>query len=87
MPDHPPKPLALAPPVSGQLTPYDRAHLTTYLQLLDADASNVDWKDTAQRVLALDPVADFAAAKQSYDAHLARARWMSRCGYRLLLGK
>ena len=87
MPEQPPAPFAIAPPESDQLTPYDRAHLTTYLQLLDADALQVDWRDTARRVLALDPVADSAVAKQSYDAHLARARWMTQHGYRLLLGK
>lgn len=87
MPEQPSAPLAIAPPESDQLTSYDRVHLTIYLQLLDADALQADWEDTARRVLALDPGADAAAAKQSYDAHLARARWMARCGYRLLLGK
>jgi hypothetical protein len=40
---------------------------------------------TAQLVLALDPVADLDRAQLVYDAHLARARWITRVGYRLLL--
>jgi len=73
------------PPESDQLTAYDRAHLPTYLKLLDADAMNVDWKLTARSVLSLNPDADIEMARRVYDAHLARARWMTRAGYRELL--
>jgi hypothetical protein len=73
------------PPESDQLTAYDRTHLPAYLKLLDADAMNVDWKLTARSVLSLDPDADIEMARRVYDAHLARARWMTQAGYRQLL--
>ena len=67
------------------ITDYDRAHLATYLKLLDADKLDVDWKATARAVLALDTEKDSEAARRVYDAHLERARWMTVTGYRLLL--
>jgi hypothetical protein len=39
---------------------------------------------TAQLVLSLDPAADLDRAQLVHDAHLARARWMTRVGHRLL---
>lgn len=85
MPPDPPATIAAAPPESDQLTEYDRSHLATYLQLLDADTLHVDWKVTARTVLALDTEKDTDAARRVYEAHLARARWMTVTGYRLLL--
>ena len=85
MPPDPPVAIAATPPESDQLTDYDRAHLATYLKLLDADKLDVDWKATARAVLALDTEKDSEAARRVYDAHLARARWMTVTGYRLLL--
>jgi hypothetical protein len=85
MPNRPQTALAPAPPDSDQLTEYDRVHLVTYLKLLDADAMHVDWKVTARDVLSVDPDAGLRAARRIYAAHLARARWMARTGYRLLL--
>ena len=78
-------PLAAAPPDGDVLTAYDRAHFVTYLRLLDADAMGVDWKETAHSVLSLNLAADVDAARRVYDAHLTRARWMTRAGYRQLL--
>ena len=40
---------------------------------------------TAQLVLSRDPAAALDSAQPVYDAPLARARWMTRVGYRLLL--
>ena len=85
MPSDPPTIVAASPPASDQLTDYDRAHLATYLKLLDADTMQIDWKVTARTVLALDTEQDSEAARGVYDAHLARARWMTVVGYRLLL--
>ena len=85
MPPEPPVAIAAAPPEGDQLTDYDRAHLATYLKLLDADTMNVDWKVTARTVLALDPEKNSEVARRVYEAHLARARWMTVTGYRLLL--
>jgi hypothetical protein len=73
------------PPDTDQLTAYDQAHLVTYLRLLDADAAGADWQTTARLVLSLNPAADLDGARLVYDAHLARARWMTRAGYHLLL--
>lgn len=85
MPDRSPAAVASAPPTGDTLTAYDRAHLVTYLKLLDADAMNADWKATTRDVLSVDPDADVEAAQRIYAAHLARARWMTRTGYRQLL--
>ena len=85
MPPDPPQPSPQVRQQSDQLTDYDRAHLATYLKLLDADTLQVDWKVTARTVLALDTEQDSEAARRVYDAHLARARWMTVTGYRLLL--
>jgi Uncharacterized conserved protein (DUF2285) len=76
---------ATFPPDGDELTAYDRAHYAAYLRLLDAHAMGVDWKETARSVLSLDPADDVATARRVYDAHLARARWMTQAGYRQLL--
>jgi hypothetical protein len=81
------RPAAIAPPDSSQLTDYDRANVATYLQVLDADTLRVDWSITARTVLALDIDKDSALARRIYDAHLARARWMTTTGYKLLLAE
>ena len=85
MSNRPQATLASAPPSGDALTDYDRVHLVTYLRLLDADATQIDWKTTARNVLLLDPEADIEVARGIYAAHLARAQWMSRVGYRHLL--
>ena len=69
------------PPDTPEVTDYDRAHLMIYLQLLDGDAAGATWQAAARLVLQLDPDADPASARLSYDAHLARAKWMTRVGY------
>ena len=79
----PERPGAL-PTDSPEVTDYDRAHLTIYLQLLDGDAAGATWQEAARLVLHLDPDADPLSARHSYDVHLARAKWMTRVGYRLL---
>jgi hypothetical protein len=72
-------------PRSKDLTPYDYEHLVTYLRLLDADDDNADWQEVAQIVLRMDPSGDPGRAYRAWRSHLARARWMTRTGYRLLL--
>ena len=81
------EPVAEAPPTSEHLTDYDRRHLKTYARLLDAAAEHADWQEVATVVLGLDPAAEPDASRRVHDAHLDRARWMTRVGYRdLLLG-
>ena len=79
------QPISDAPPASDHLTDYDRSHLKTYLRLLDAAAENADWREVATIVLGIDPEADPERAHRVHSAHLERARWMTRAGYRDLL--
>lgn len=72
-------------PSNSIVTVYDEDHLVTYLRLLDADAEGADWREVARIVLHLDPEREPARAKRAFDSHLARARWMMKHGYRLLL--
>ncbi len=81
----------LDPPVSDLapadhiLTGYDEQHLVTYLRLLDADKAGADWREVAKIVLHIDPAREPHRAKQAWESHLARARWMTEAGYRHLL--
>ncbi len=77
--------LADAAPTDDRVTDYDRAHMTTYLRLLDAAAAGAAWTEVARVVLEIDPADEPGRAKSVYDSHLARARWMSTRGYRDLL--
>ena len=72
-------------PTDPTLTAYDQQHLVTYLRLLDADAEDADWREVAKIVLHIDPVREPGRAKRAFDAHLARAKWMTEHGYRHLL--
>ena len=70
---------------ADQMTDYDRSHLKTYARLLDAASAGADWREVAAIVLRLDVACDEARARCIYDAHMARARWMTKVGYRDLL--
>ena len=72
------------PPQSATLTSYDREHMKLYLRLLDAATENTDWREAMCVIFGLDPDADPERARRIYDAHLARAQWMTTEGYRLL---
>ena len=73
------------PPDAAVVTDYDLAHRITYLRLLDAAVEGADWREVARIVLGLDPARDHNRARQVYENHLARARWMTESGYRDLL--
>jgi hypothetical protein len=79
--------IADAPPISNELTDYDRSMLIVYLRLLDAAAEGADWREVARIVLKTDPEKEPARARRVYESHLARARWMTEHGYRHLLRK
>lgn len=81
----PQPPIADAAPSDPQLTDYDRSHLVTYLRLLDAAEAAAPWEDVARILLGLDTAGNPDASRRVYEAHLARARWMSDHGYRALL--
>ena len=72
-------------PSEPRLTDYDRAHLTTYLRLLDAAADNADWEEAASLILGMDAKSQPDRARRAYDSHLTRAQWMTSAGYRDLL--
>lgn len=79
------EPFRDAPPVSAELTDYDRAHLTEYLMILDGAADGADWRDVVRVIFEIDPDKQPERARRIHDSHLARARWMTETGYRLLL--
>jgi len=72
-------------PNEAVLTTYDEQHLVTYWRLLDAEAAGADWKEVARIVLHIDPDREQVRARNAFDSHLARARWMADHGYRDLL--
>jgi Uncharacterized conserved protein (DUF2285) len=72
-------------PADTVLTRYDEEHIITYLRLLDAEADGADWREVTQIVLHIDPEREPARARQAFDSHLARAKWMTEHGYRHLL--
>ncbi|WP_420893880.1 DNA -binding domain-containing protein [Sphingomonas sanguinis] len=74
-----------APPDGDALTDYDRAHLKLYIRLLDAEAAGASWERAAAVLFDLDPLCEPERARRVYDAHLARAHWMTHTGYRHLL--
>ncbi len=74
-----------APPEGQKLTDYDRDHMTLYLRLLDSARAGADWRESIQVLFGLDPDSSPERCRRVYDAHLARARWMSEHGYRELV--
>lgn len=72
-------------PSGPELTDYDRAHLVTYLRLLDAEAAGAPWEEAARLLLEVDPGKARDAARLRYETHASRARWMAAEGYLELL--
>jgi hypothetical protein len=72
-------------PHSDGLTSYDENHLSIYLRLLDAETEGADWREVASIVLGIDPEREPLRAKSAWESHLARAKWMTKTGYRHLL--
>jgi hypothetical protein len=72
-------------PAELVLTPYDQEHAITYMRMLDADAEGADWREVSLIVLHIDPDRHAERARRAFDSHLARAKWMSREGYKHLL--
>ena len=74
-------------PDEPALTSYDEQHAVTYARLLDAEADNADWYEVARIVLRVDPASEPERARNVYESHLARAKWVARHGYRHLLNR
>lgn len=75
------------PPAGDELTDYDRGHIKLYMRLFDADADGADWREVVKILFGIDPATQPQRAKHVHDSHLSRARWMTRKGYRHLLGE
>lgn len=73
------------PPQGDQLTNYDREHARLYMRLLDSVADGADWREATEVLFGIDTAAQPERARRVYEAHLARARWMTHTGYRHLL--
>jgi hypothetical protein len=74
-----------SPPDLSHVTPYDERHLKTYLRLLDAHEAGADWREVVKVIFGLDAEREPDRARCVHDSHLARARWMTKIGYRGLL--
>lgn len=72
-------------PSSESLTEYDKTHVKLYIRLLDAAADGADWREAVKVLFGIDPSDEPERARQVYDSHLDRARWMTRTGYKHLL--
>ena len=72
-------------PTEDALTLYDEQHLITYIRLLDADIDNADWREVSSIVLHRNPATEPVRTKRCWQSPLARARWMTKHGYRHLL--
>lgn len=72
-------------PDGPDITAYDEAHFVTYLRLLDAERDDAHWAEVARIVLHRDPVCEEMRTRRCFESHLARARWMTKRGYRRLL--
>jgi hypothetical protein len=72
-------------PTDPALTVYDEQHVVTYMRLLAAESEGADWREVARVVLHLDPDCEPIRARNAFDSHLARAKWMTEHGYRHLL--
>ena len=70
---------------SDQITLYDEQHFLTYARLLDADREDADWRDVARIILLLDPEKNPEGARQCWQTHLERAKWVVTTGYKQLL--
>lgn len=78
-------PACLSLPTDDHITPYDRAHMATYLSLLHAAGEGLTVDEMAQSILGLDPKADPDRARAVVETHLVRARWLATSGRTHLL--
>jgi DNA-binding PucR family transcriptional regulator len=78
-------PTAAVVPWDDALTDYDRAHFVLYMRLIDAKDSGATLAEMAHVLFEIDAEAEPERARLAVESHLARARWMTEVGYRLLL--
>ena len=80
----PPKAATGNAPQDDFITSYDKAHLLTYLRLLDAERDQAGLLEIGHIILGLDP-SDRERTERIVRSHLSRAHWMIEQGYRHLL--
>jgi hypothetical protein len=68
-------------PWSGEVTAYDRDHLSLYARLLDATAEGANQAEMARIIFGFDLSSCEDHALQIVESHLARAIWMLEHGY------
>jgi hypothetical protein len=71
--------------VKPALTPDDEEHMIVYIRLLDAEADGADWMEAALLLLEIDPILEPKRARNAWQSHLSRAKWMIENGYQHLL--
>ena len=79
--------LADQPPWADELTAYDEAHFTLYMQILDAVAAKAAEPDICAELLGIDPERDPARAHTRFESHVRRARWFLGDGARYLFDR
>ncbi|MGX4770573.1 DUF2285 domain-containing protein [Bradyrhizobium guangdongense] len=62
------------------LTSYDEEHVVTYIRLLQAEGEGADWREVARAALHIDPEREPDRARNAYESHLARAKWVTEHG-------
>jgi len=80
--------LADQAPSEDALTAYDEAHFRLYMNLLNAQASNVPFAAICKEFLSVDADAEPERARRRLESHLSRARWFSTGdGFRHLIDR
>jgi hypothetical protein len=77
--------IAAVAPTDSALTVYDEQHVVTYARLLQAESEGANWREVVRTVLHIDPDREPDRARNGYESHLARAKWVTEQG-RLLRG-
>jgi hypothetical protein len=67
-------------PTDPALTRYDQQHVVTYARLLQAESEGANWREVARIVLHIDPDREPDRARNAYESHLARAKWVTEQG-------
>ncbi|MGY4405174.1 DUF2285 domain-containing protein [Bradyrhizobium sp. USDA 3315] len=73
-------------PADVAMTAYDELHVVTYMRLLQAEGEGADWREASRIILHIDPEGEQDRARNAYQSHLARAKWITEQG-RLLRGR
>lgn len=68
-------------PRSDSITAYDRAHISTYLRLFDADRDGATWDNAARLIFGVAAETDPTRLHHQHRSHLARAKWLVETGY------